>query len=75
MYAIAATVGLGGLLADLLGQWGRQGILNNPRVAPFVVPESYHLSLMPLAIGLAIAVAAEWFRQGTSLRAAVEGLV
>ena len=75
IYAIAATVGIGGLLADLLGQWGRHGVLDNPRVAPLVVRESYHLSLMPLAIGVAIAVAAEVFRQGTSLRADVEGLV
>ena len=75
MYAIAATVGLGGLLADLLGQWGRHGVLDNPRIAPLVVRESYHLSLMPLAIGVAIAVAAEVFRQGTLLRADVEGLV
>jgi hypothetical protein len=75
IYAIAATVGIGGLLADLLGQWGRHGVLDNPRVAPFIVRESYHLSLMPLAIGLAIAVAAEVFRQGISLRADVDGLV
>lgn len=75
MYAIAATVGIGGLLADLLGQWGRHGVLDHPRVAPFVVRESYHLSLMPLAIGLAIAVAAEVFRQGIALQADVEGLV
>jgi hypothetical protein len=75
MYAIAATVGIGGLLADLLGQWGRHGVLDNPRVAPFVIPESYHLPLLPLAIGVAIAVAAEVFRQGTLLRADVDGLV
>jgi len=75
IYAIAATVGIGGPLVDLLGQWGRHGVLDNPRVAPFVVRESYHLSLLPLAIGVAIAVAAEVFRQGISLRADVDGLV
>ena len=75
MYAIAATVGIGLPLADLLDQWGRHGILDNPRVAPFVMRESYHLSLLPIAIGLAIAVAAEVFRQGSSLRADVDGLV
>ena len=75
MYAIAATVGIGGPLADLLGQWGRHGVLDNPKVAPLIIRESYHLSLMPLAIGVAIAVAAEVFRQGISLRADVEGLV
>lgn len=75
MYAIAASVGLGGLLADLLGQWGRHGVLEHPIVAPLVIRESYHLSLMPLAIGVAIAVAAEVFRQGTLLRADVDGLV
>lgn len=75
MYAIAAIVGLGAPLADLLGQWGRHGVLENPTVAPLVLRESYHFSLLPLAIGVAIAVAAEVFRQGTVLRADVEGLV
>ena len=42
---------------------------------PLIVHESYRLSLLPLAIGLAIAVGAEVFRQGTSLRADVDGLV
>jgi hypothetical protein len=75
LYAIAAIVGVGGLLTDLLGQWGRHAILDKPKVAQLVVHEPYHLSLMPLAIGMAIAVAAEVFRQGTSLRADVDGLV
>lgn len=75
IYAIAAIVGIGGPLTDLLGQWGRHGVLEHPRIAPLVVPESYHLSLLPLAIGLAIAVAAEVFRQGIALRADVDGLV
>lgn len=75
IYAIAAIVGIGGLLTDLLGQWGRHGVLEHPRIAPLVDPESYHLSLLPLAVGVAIAVAAEVFRQGTSLRADVDGLV
>ncbi|HEV2886319.1 MAG TPA: DUF2975 domain-containing protein [Jatrophihabitans sp.] len=75
MYVIAATVGIGGLVADLLGQWGRHGVLDNRRVAPLVVRESYHLSLLPLAIGVAIAVGAEVFRQGIALRADVDGLV
>jgi hypothetical protein len=75
MYLMAATVGVGLPVADLVGQWGRQGVLNNPRVAPLVVPESYHLPLLPIAIGLAIAVAAEVFRQGASMRTELAGLV
>jgi hypothetical protein len=75
IYLIAAIVGIGGPLTDLLGQWGRHGVLDNPRIAQLVLHESYHLSLLPLAIGVAIAVGAEVFRQGTSLRADVDGLV
>lgn len=74
LYAIAALVGLGGEAAVLLKAWGEAGVLANPAVSPYLLHDT-HVSLVPLAAGLAIAVAAEVFRQGAALREEVEGLV
>lgn len=74
LFVIAGLVGLGGQAAALLVAWGRLGILEHPRVAPYVLRE-FDVSFLPLPAGLAIAVLAEVFRQGARLRREVEGLV
>ena len=74
LYIIAAAVGFGGQAVLFLQAWGRSGVLAHPAVAPYVVHDA-HMSVMPLLAGLAIAVGAEVFRQGTALREEVEGLV
>jgi hypothetical protein len=74
LYLIAAAVGFGGQAVQLLEAWGRSGLVEHPVVAPYLVPDA-HLSFMPLLAGLAIAVGAEVFRQGTALREEVECLV
>jgi hypothetical protein len=74
LYLIAGLVGIGGQAVVGLSVWARWQVLTHPSVAPYVVPE-HELSFAPLVAGLGIAVAAEVFRQGTSLRDEVEGLV
>jgi hypothetical protein len=74
LYTIAALVGLGGEAVVVLRAWGEADVLGHPSVAPYVV-QSTEISLVPLAVGLPIAVAAEVFRQGAALREEVEGLV
>lgn len=74
LYAIAALVGLGGEAVVLLRAWGGAGVLAHPSVAPYVLQGS-HITVVPLAVGLGIAVAAEVFRQGNALREEVASLV
>jgi hypothetical protein len=74
LYLIAALVGIGGQATALLTTWGRLGVMHHPEVAPYVVADA-STTFLPLLAGLGIAVAAEVFRQGTRLRAEVEGLV
>jgi hypothetical protein len=57
-----------------LRAWGEAAVLAHPTVAPYVL-HGTDVSLVPLAVGLGIAVAAEVFRQGAELREEVEGLV
>lgn len=74
LYVIAGLVGIGGQIAVALDAWSRWILLTHPQVAPFVVVD-LQFTLLPLVAGLGIATAAEVFRQGTLLRADVEGLV
>lgn len=74
LYVIAGLVGIGGLLVTSLDAWTRWQVLTHPDLRPYVVLEP-HVTLIPLAAGLGIAVAAEVFRQGSRLRDEVEGLV
>lgn len=74
LFAIAGLVGVGGQLTVLVAAWGRLGVLRHPDVAPYVVTDAT-VTFVPLFVGLAIAVVAEVFRQGTRLRAEVAGLV
>jgi hypothetical protein len=74
LYLIAALVGIGGQATALLTTWGKLGVMNHPDVAPYVLVDA-STTFLPLLAGLGIAVAAEVFRQGTRLRADVEGLV
>jgi hypothetical protein len=74
LYLIAALVGIGGQATALLATWGELGILRHPDVAPYVLVDT-STTIVPLFAGLGVAVAAEVFRQGTLLRADVEGLV
>lgn len=74
LYLIAALVGIGGEAAAALRAWGEAGVLAHAAVAPYVL-QGTHIGLVPLAVGLGIAVTAEVFRQGAELRAEVEGLV
>ena len=74
LYAIAALVGLGGEAVVGLRAWGEAAVLAHPAVAPYVL-HGTDISLVPVAAGLGIAVAAEVFRQGAELREDVEGLV
>lgn len=74
LYVIAALVGIGGQATLLLSNWGRLGILRHPEVAPYVLTD-VSTTIVPLLAGLGIAVAAEVFRQGTRLKAELEGLV
>ena len=71
---IAALVGIGGQAAVLLTAWGRLGILEHPRVAPYVVHD-VPISFLPLLAGFGIAILADVFRRGTQLRREVDGLV
>lgn len=74
LYMIAGLVGIGGQIAVALQLWSRWTLLTHPQVAPYVLVDQ-QLSVLPLVAGLGIATAAEVFRQGTILRAEVEGLV
>jgi len=74
LYIIAALVGIGGQATVLLTNWGQLGVLHHPDVAPYVITE-VSTTFVPLIAGFGIAVAAEIFRQGTRLRAELEGLV
>jgi hypothetical protein len=74
LYLIAVLVGIGGQATVLLTAWGRLGILYHPDVAPYVLTD-VSTTIVPLFAGLGIAVLAEVFRQGTRLRAELDGLV
>jgi hypothetical protein len=74
LYGIAALVGLGGEVVAVIRAWGEAGVLGHPSIAPYVVQDT-DITIAPVAVGLAIAVAAEVFRQGAALRDEVEGLV
>ncbi|MDM7855050.1 DUF2975 domain-containing protein [Cellulomonas alba] len=74
VYAAAVVVGFGGMLAQVLGAWGRVGILESPRLAGYVEP-SWSVSFVPLVVGLTLAGGAEVLRLGVRMQRDVEGLV
>lgn len=74
LYVVAGAVGIGGQAVVLLEAWGRAGVLTHPMVAPYVYGGT-HITVVPLVVGLGIAVAAEVFRHGADLREEVAGLV
>ncbi len=74
LYAIAAIVVVGGCVLQALSLWGYWGVVGNLRVAQYVQP-TWEISWVPLVAGLAVAVAAEVFRQGIRLRDDAQGTV
>ncbi|PFG44900.1 Protein of unknown function (DUF2975) [Georgenia soli] len=74
VYSVAAVAGIGGMLAEIAGAWGRIGVLQSPPLAG-AVDVTWTISFVPLLIGLGIAVGAEILRLGTQLQHEVEGLV
>jgi len=74
VYVAAAVVGIGGMLAQVLGAWGRLGILEAPRLAGYV-EASWSVSFVPLVVGLTLAGGAEVLRLGVRMQHDVEGLV
>jgi hypothetical protein len=72
--AIALLIAAGGTLGDLLNNIAI-GSLAQGSAAADIVALVYHVSFLPLAIGLVVAFLAEVFRRGTRLREDVEGLV
>lgn len=71
---IAALVGAGGMVAQLVHNVGRVAVLDAASVREEVVLV-VELSFLPLVAAFGIGIAAEVFRQGAALREDVEGLV
>lgn len=74
VYTIAIVLGVGGMLAEAAGVWGRIGILTSPPIAGYVDVD-WTMSLTPLILGLTFAAGAEVLRIGMRMQHDVEGLV
>jgi hypothetical protein len=74
LYVVAAVIGVGGTLSEVLLAWGRTAVLQADRLGGAAALD-WTVSLNPLILGGALLVVAEALRQGIRMRADTEGLV